>query len=897
MTAAPCALLARALDDAALARELAEGGDRLAVLREHLARADETLAQAYYDGADPGALVATRAWAMDTLLGQAWQCWLAAAGEAALVAVGGYGRGELHPCSDVDVMVLLPEPAGETQSRRIEDFMAKLWDLGISPGHSVRTLADCVEQAEREITVVTSLMESRRIAGSEALFRAMRAAVAPERMWAGPAFFNAKCAEQQARHAKFHDTAYNLEPNIKESPGGLRDIQIVGWVAKRHYRCERLHDLVDAGFLTEDEHAALDAGQRYLWGIRYGLHLLAGRAEDRLLFDYQRDLARLYGYRDEHAQNLDVEQFMQAYYRRVMTLEGLTERLLQLYREDILHAGERAEPEPLNARFQVTHGYLEVRDEEILERQPTAMLELFLLLARHRGIQGVRASTIRLLRRHRHRLDEHVRADPQARATFMALLREPEGVSAQLARMNRYGILAQYLPVFGHIVGRMQYDLFHVYTVDQHTLFVIRNLERFGDPDYAGEFPLGQQIFSQVRKRELLYLAGLFHDIAKGRGGDHSELGAADAREFCRAHGLANADAAFVAWLVEHHLLMSVTAQRRDITDPEVINELARAVGDWVHLDYLYLLTVADICGTDPKLWNSWKDKLLAELYVATRYALRRGLENPIDREEWIGQTKDEALEQLRGRGVPLDRVEAIWADFPEECFLRYTADQITWQTLAISGATDPDQPLVLVRRASNWGSTEVFVYTRDRDGLFAAVTAVLDQLGLNVVDARVITSHSGMALDTFHVLDSDGQPVDSEHALQEIRAALPARLNAPSIEPTRVRRAVPRRLRHFMAPTRIDFEREPGGDRTQLEIVTTDRPGLLSGIGQAFVECGIRVHNAKVATFGDRVEDFFSITDGHDRPLEREEQFEALRAALVRHLDDPQGLGHEQSG
>jgi [protein-PII] uridylyltransferase len=465
-------------------------------------------------------------------------------------------------------------------------------------------------------------------------------------------------------------------------------------------------------------------------------------------------------------------------------------------------------------------------------------------------------------------------------------MRQPRGITHELRRMNRYGVLAAYIPVFGHIVGQMQYDLFHIYTVDVHTLFLVRNLRRFTVPEFAGEFPRCSQIAETIPKPELLYLSGLFHDIAKGRGGDHSELGAEDARAFCLHHGLSEYDANLVAWLVKNHLQMSTTAQRRDIGDPLVVNEFAQIVGNRVRLDYLYLLTVADIRATNPDLWNSWKDALLMELYAATRRALERGLEHPLDQEEHILLIKAGAGTLLAEEGVPRETVDGVWRHFDDDYFLRHTPDQIAWHTRVIAAQPPASVLLVDVREETGRGGTEIIIYTRADDHLFALTTALLDQLGLTVADARIITTADGYALDTFVVLDESGEPIQSAWRANEIIETLKRELGRSDRRLTSVTRRTPRLLKHFPLPTQVAFSTDKPNQRTVVEIITADRPGLLSQIGRAFNDCGVRLHNARIGTLGSRAEDVFYVTDNRNQPLKDEAQFDCLHDTLVRYLD-----------
>jgi len=875
------------IDLDALDHALDEGRAAGPLLRAALREADDTLAARFLDGTPAAVLVPLRAQVVDAVVTRLWRRFLGPqADAAALAAVGGYGRGELHPGSDTDLMVLLPQAAEGRFDAALTEFITVLWDVGLEVGHSVRTMTDCVREAERDITVATNLMEARRLAGDSELFEAMQAATGPARLWPSRSFFEAKWREQQARHEKYDDTAYNLEPNIKESPGGLRDIHMVGWVAKRHFNADSLQELIRHGFLTEGEHRLLRRGQHFLWDVRFALHVLAGRREDRLLFDYQTQLAEQFGYKDaDHT--LAVEQFMQRYYRTIMQLNRLNEMLLQLYQEAILYADVDEVPRLLNKRFQVKRGFIEVTHPNVFRRYPFALLEVFLLIQQHPGIKGVRASTVRLIRENRHRIDERFRRDLRARSLFMEILRQPRGITHELRRMHTYGILGRYLPAFERITGRMQYDLFHAYTVDSHTLMVVRNLRRFTVAEHTHEFPHCSAIIRRIPKPELLYLAGLFHDIAKGRGGDHSELGAEDAYQFCLQHGLSRYDCRLVAWLVRHHLLMSMTAQRKDISDPQVVNDFARQMGDSQHLDYLYLLTVADIRGTNPSLWNSWRQALLLELYRLTKRAIRRGLGNPIDEDELIRETQAQARHLLKARALHHMTVRAIWRYFGRDYFLRYAAEEIAWHTEAIHAeGPAPERPLVLIEPQSQRGGTEVFVYARDRDNIFALSVSALDQLGLNIQDARIITTDNGYTLDSYLVLEDDGTPIQGDWRQQEIERHIAEALSAPERLPEPSGRALPRRLRHFNTETQIEFTDDEHNGRSAMELITGDQPGLLAQVGYVFARCGVRLQNAKIATIGERAEDVFFITDRDNQPVSGELR-QCVRRALMELLDD----------
>lgn len=840
-------------------------------------------------GVPAGELVAKRAAAVDDALRGTWDH-LGLDGETALVAVGGYGRGELHPSSDVDLLVLVGKRRATALRRRrtdpcIESFIATAWDLGLEVGHAVRSVRQCAEEARRDLTVITNLVESRHLAGSRALFEEMRAAVAPARMWPAGEFFHAKEREQRERHLRHRDSGYNLEPNVKEGPGGLRDIQTIAWVARRYFGAHErampgLRDLFDHGFLTEEEFRSLRDGQDFLWQARSALHYLAGRREDRLLFDRQIAIAAHFGYRDaDH--NLGVEQFMKRYYRTIQSLSRLNELLLQLFRERFLDRKGRPAVRRLNRRFQVHGGEIEVVDGDVFRRHPFALLEIFLLLQQHPELGGVRASTIRQVRRHLHLVDEEFRGDLACRSLFLEILREPRGLAQALRRMHAYGILGRYLPEFGRITGLMQFDLFHAYTVDEHLLRTVAYLRRFGRRDHHDELPHCSDVFDTLPKPELLHLAGLFHDIAKGRGSDHSEEGERDAAAFCERHGISRFDAGLVGWLVRHHLTMSMTAQREDISDPSVVRRFADLVGDGVRLDYLYLLTVADMRATNPNLWTDWKDTLLRDLYQATRRVLLHGVDGPVPATaELARECRDEARRQLAATGPATSLLEDLWETLEPEYFVLTSPEAVAWhatEVLAADGA-----PVVAVRTYRK--RTEVFFHVRDQDHLFAAATTLLERAGLTVVDARVFTTDTGMSFDAFTVAEPDDVPIDEPRRRDEIRRILARGLHEPGKAVYPTNRLPRRQVKSFPIPPRVMFDDHPANARTVMEVVCGDRPGVLSRIGWALAGTGASVHGAKIATFGERAEDVFRLTNRAGRPLDAEERGN-LRAHILRAL------------
>ncbi|WP_373185518.1 [protein-PII] uridylyltransferase [Halopseudomonas sp.] len=869
--------------------ELALKSSPVAAFKKVIRNADTVLRARFESGRDIHQLIHERAWFTDHILRKAWS--IQATTETpgiALLAVGGYGRGELHPHSDIDLLILLRESNTDAYRESIEQFLMLLWDIGLEVGQSVRSISECQDEARNDITVITNLMESRTLSGDESLRQAMIEALSAQHMWTDAEFFRAKRAEQQKRHAKFNDTEYNLEPNVKSSPGGLRDIQTIGWVALRHFGTNDLRELVDRGFLNEPEYGILTAGRAFLWQVRFALHNLAGRAEDRLLFDYQRTLAKLLGYEDNDSK-LAVERFMQKYYRIVMSLSELNDLLMQHFEEILLRDAETTQIEPLNSRFQVRNHYIEVTHPEVFKRTPFALLEIFVLMAQNPEIRGVRADSIRLLRDHRRLIDDNFRADIRNTSLFVELFRCKEGIHRNLRRMNRYGILGRYLPEFGKIVGQMQHDLFHIYTVDAHTLNLIKHLRKLNQPEYQEKYPLAWRIFCRLPKPDLLYMAGLYHDIAKGRGGDHSELGAVDAIAFCQRHHLPAWDTHLISWLVENHLIMSTTAQRKDISDPQVIHDFAVHIGNQVRLDYLYVLTIADINATNPTLWNSWRASLLRQLYTETKRALRRGLENPPDREEHVRQTQHAALDILVRSGVEEEDAEELWEQLGEDYFLRHTASDVAWHTEAIVQHPDRNGPLVLIKETAQRefeGATQIFIYTPEQHDLFAVTVAAMDQLNLSIQDARIITSTNRFSLDTYIVLDADGSSIgDSPERIRQIKRDLMDALADPDAYPSIIQRLVPRQLKHFSFAPEVTIFNAPERQHTILELSAPDRPGLLARMGRILLDFDINVQNAKIVTLGERVDDVFVLTDANNQALSDPELCRRLQNTIVETL------------
>jgi [protein-PII] uridylyltransferase len=752
------------------------------------------------------------------------------------------------------VLVLLPRELDAAGTVFVERFVGMLWDIGLDAAHSVRTVPECEREMAGDVTVRTSLLEHRFVAGSRPLYRTFRrafaAAMDPRQ------FYEAKSLEQQQRHLKYHDTAYNLEPNLKESPGGLRDLQTVLWIARAAGLGRSWRELAQAGLITMQEARTVQRQERLIGALRVRLHYLAGRREDRLVFDLQSALARELGLTDTPAKRAS-EQLMQRYYRAAKLVRQVNVLLLQNLHARLFPVAR--DPAPIDDDFQAIDELLDLRDESLFERRPQAMLDAFLTMQRHAELKGMSARTLRALWRNRNRIDARFRRDPANRARFVQVFREPRGQTHELRRMNQYGILGHCLPAFGRIVGQMQHDLFHVYTVDEHILMVIRNLRRFSEPQHAHEYPLCSRLMADFERKEVLYLAGLFHDIAKGRGGDHSELGQRDARRFCLAHGLAREDADLVGWLVREHLTMSSTAQKQDPSDPDVVDAFARKVGGLRRLIALYLLTVADIRGTSPRVWNAWKAQLLEDLFHATRRVLAgEGAARTL--QDSLQQRTDEARRLLRLYAVPADAERGLWRHLDTPYFMRHTAEEIAWHARHLYWRVERPAPVVKVRLARSGAGLQVLVYLPDQKHLFARVCGYFGRHGLSILEAKIHTTRHGYALDTFAIHDPTDPRASYRDTIQMIEFELTQVLQDRSpVEPPPPGR-VSRQLRHFPLSPSVRIFPDDKGTHYILEIVAGDRPGLLAQIAYTLAQANVNVASARINTLGERAEDVFLI-------------------------------------
>ena len=857
---------------------------RLDIFKVTLQAADEHLFNRFREGEDVIRLTRDRARFIDRLIYHAWSLFSTDT-NIALIAVGGYGRMEMHPQSDIDILFLTRRDNHNQYREAIQQFTTLLWDLQLKVGHSVRTPKQCAALAKTDLSVITNLLESRTIVGDEMLRLHLMELVAPNKMWSPDQFVAAKATEQRLRHEKHGIVEYDMEPNVKESPGGLRDIQTMHWIAKRMYGISSLEELAGRGIYTEQEYVTLNAAQRFLSKVRFGLHMLTKRPTDQLQFDNQRQLAEVLGYRDK-PNRLAVEIFMRDYYRSVTAIRVTNDVLMQVF-SDAVSGNQNADVRIVNERFQLRNGYLEARHAGVFRDEPSALLEIFIIMSRDKKIDGIHGATIRLIRENASLIDEAFRAQPRNKELFLELLRSPDHLSVPLQMMARYGVLGRYIPEFGAIQGLPQHDLFHIYPVDVHTLNVVRNIRHFGLPEGSQHSPISAYVYSTLRKPELLLIAGLFHDIAKGRGGDHSELGSIDVVKFAEHHGFNSRETRLMAWLVENHLVMSRISQREDISDPAVVARFARHVGDETHLNLLYALTVADISATNPTLWNNWRASLMRQLYMETRKTLRTGLETPVDREDLIAEVQEATRGILRQKGIDPERAKAIWKNFGDEYFLKETAEDIAWHTELAMRQPDPDHPVIIIRpyiASRRERATMILVRMRHTPNLFAAVATVIDQAGLNIQDARIYDSDE-VTLSTFYILDEKQAPLGKDsHRIDRLEKSIRDELHVVDeyheVLGARTRRV----LKQF--PVRTSANLMDTNKYNLLEVITADRPGLLAVIGQIFVQLNIRLHSARITTLGERVEDIFIISDANGRRITDSKIKERLTQTICETID-----------
>ena len=824
------------------------GYESIADLRESLRNDRLALENDFLQHGNASHLLSVHSKLIDRYLSKVWQQ-LAMPKNVAMIAVGGYGRGELYPRSDIDLLILLYAEPDEALQQKLRDLVSELWDIGLEVGHSIRTIAQCLKESS-DITVQTNLLEMRLLNGDARLFGELKNVL---HQYLDPQqFFLAKLKEQHQRHARFLDADFNLEPNLKESPGGLRDLQTITWIARAANLGTRWNELARAGLITPAEARQIAKHDALLQTLRTRLHYLAKRREDRLIFDFQTPLAEQMGI-TASANRRASEHLMQRYYRTKRAVRQFNTILLQNLHDHLFH--EAPPQQALNERFRAIGNLLDIRDEQLFEHTPSAIFELFLLMENHPELTDLSAKTLRALWRAQNHIDAQFRRDPQNRANFMEIMRQPQGVLHALRRMNQYGILGAYIPSFGRIVGQMQHDLFHVYTVDEHILMVVRNLRRFAVPEFAHEYPLCSKLIGEFARPEVLYIAGLFHDIAKGRGGDHSQLGKKDARTFCVQHQLSRDDTDLIVWLVEQHLTLSATAQKQDLSDPEVIASFADKIKNDRYLVALYLMTVADVRGTSPKVWNAWKAKLMEDLFHLTRRYLSDGRVA-----DQLGATRSEAANILNLYALSQDAYQLLWAQLDDSYFFEHDPQEIAWHTRQLAFKVNSATPIVKARYSRIEEGLQVMVYCPDQRGLFARICDFFARMNFTIVEAKIHTTRHGYALNSFQIMEAVRSDTVYRDIMNYIEFELTQQIaQAKPIAPAASGR-ISRQLKHFPIPTQVEIKLGHKGMHV-LSLIAGDRPGLLARIALIFDQHAIRLHRAKIDTLGSRAEDVFWIS------------------------------------
>ena len=824
-------------------------------------------------------LIENRSDFYDALLIQLWQeMGLSEQQGIALIAVGGYGRREMFPLSDLDFLILVEQTPSPEIEEKITQFIQFLWDCGFEVGNSVRTLEQCESEGKQDITIATNLLEARFLTGNRPYFDALNELVKNSDFWSKEDFFNAKVQEQIERYQRYHNTAYNLEPDIKYSPGGLRDLHLLYWVALRHSGALTLEAILQSGFIYPQEYQQLQESRAFLFKVRFALHLILKRYDNRLLFDRQIKVSELLGFRGEG--NQAVEKMMKCFFQALHRISLISNLLIQHYQENVLSSNQDSVIHQLDDDFQLVNQCLCLRNSRVFQEKPERMLDLFFYLTQYEQA-NIHSDTLRQLQISLDQLAQKLCEIPAAREKFLRLFNQPNAIKRAFMPMHQYGVLTAYLPQWQAIEGLMQFDLFHIYTVDEHTLRVMLKLESFLSQESAQEHPIAHRIFSQFSDRSLLYIAALFHDIAKGRGGDHAELGAEDVANFAQLHGLDRREIDTLAWLVQSHLLMSITAQRRDIHNPEVVMNFAEAVQNQVRLDYLTCLTVADICATNSNLWNSWKRSLFASLYEFTGQQFAQGMKELLDYSEKSEENRklaQQILTQDYSDIAPIS-IEQLWARCPEDYFVRNTPKQIAWHTSLLVDFAEA--LLVKISNRFSLGGTEVFIYCQDQPHLFNKVVSTIGAKKFSIHDAQIITAQDGYVFDSFIITELNGELVEFDRR-RELEQALTValqseKLPALSITPNR-------QLQHFTVQTDVRFLHENKKEHTEMELVALDKPGLLAQVSQIFSELNLNLLNAKITTVGEKAEDFFILTNQFGQALAREER-EKLNSVIIQRI------------
>lgn len=872
--------------------------DLLEKLKQYLFLSDNYLTSEFKKGTNVRLLVQMRAQHIDAMLIALWQYLIDSKADTnqdvfnnqnnpyVLIAVGGYGRGELHPHSDIDLLILSENSFSDPEKVIIEKFISLLWDCKLKVSQAVRNYQDCLEIAKQELSVITSIMESRKLIGDQNLFDQLHQETSPKKIWQPELFFEAKIIEQKRRYRKYDDSSFDLEPNIKSSPGGLRDIQLINWIAQRIYFPKTLNQLIQQKLITKEEFKSLIKCQFFLWKIRFSLHLIAGKSEDRLLFDYQKDTALMMGFKNTK-KSLAVEKMMKHYYQSVLIIRNITDILLQHLEQDLKSVKTQnfnLSIVPVDENFQIINYRIGLINPDGFLKNPSLLLKIFHYLALDKSLKGITVSTLRAIRAARHKVTPSFRRKIENKYLFIQFWHILHTAAGAMFAMKRSGILADYLLPFKQITGQMQYDMFHSYTVDEHTLLLLKNLSEFANPERNHEFPVCSEIMQRQKHPEIIFLAGLFHDIAKGRGGDHSELGAIEAKNFCLTHNLPSEHTEIIEWLVANHLLMSLIAQKRDISDPKVVNNFARLVTNPQRLELLYILTVADIRATSSKLWNSWKDTLLKELYKNTLHYLTQENSNLDD--IWkINQQKSQKI--LIEKGYKEKDILLVWQHLHDSYFAKRSVKSICWQTEIILNADKSEETLVAIRPVSQDSGSEIFIYTKDQENLFATLTTTINRQCLSIEAANIFTTKDGYCYDSFYVLKDQGETPLNQEEIQKLQDSILYHIENIDQFDISVEKIIPRQFKYFSIPIKILFDTDQYNGLTRLELTAPDQPGLLAAVGKAFKITNTKLHDARVNTLGEKVEDTFIISDYNNQPINSENKRQQIREEIIRQLQE----------
>lgn len=883
------------IDNQVLLSQLGAATSPIPLLKSLLGNIKQQSHEYFRKTLDATTLVHLRSNLMDQILACIWQHYgFNQSGDSnshiSLLAVGGYGRGELHPHSDIDLLIVLEnESAFEQHQQKLQEFITLLWDLKLDTGHSVRTLDECVTEASKDLSIITNMMEARTIAGDSCLLMQLQERTDPKCIWPVQEFFEAKWAELKKRHANHESSEYNLEPNVKKSPGTLRDIQTINWMAMRHFDHDELEDLRQYKFLTEFELNTYKHSTEFLWQIRYALHMVTDREEDRLLFELQKEVAQVLGFTDDD-EMLGVERMMLNFYRHQLALSELTDLLLMHIKDDIFGDESADTIEYIDEDLYISNGHMRLTDPNRIAEKPELLLRIFVEFAKRDHLEGMHSSTIRALHNHRELIDHSFREVPLHNQLFMQFLRNNSQISSTLKRMMRYGILGRYIPDFGSIIGHMQYGLLHIYTIDEHSLRLVQMLRKYRHHDVKELFPIAHDLMHTIKRKEVLYITAILHDVGRMYPGEPEIAGAEIARAFCQQHKLSEYDTDMVEWLVRNQLFMSEASQRIDLNNPEDIHQFALEIGNLTRLQHLYLISIADIYSTNPKLWTGWRAEQMRTLYDNTKQAFRRGLNNSIAKEHFVNAIQYEAIYELEKLGIDEEKTLEIWSDPGDDYFIREGVENIVWHTLLIAEHGSNESPIVAIKETGDTGfegATQIFIFMKGHPNLFAVTTATLDKLNLSIQDARIMTSNNHNAVDTYIVLDENGKSIgDDNERIEQIKAILTKALSTPDTYNNVIQRRTPRHLKHFQISTQVTLSNDPIMMRTLLEVVTADRPGLLARMGEFFMNNNLLMHSAKIMTEGEAVSDIFFISDKDNNPISDPDVCVQIQQDICKILD-----------